>query len=76
MTETVQARLQAGLLTGLRDDNGICRFSAIPYAAPPVGALRFAPPEPVRWEGPRDATRPGPVPVSYTHLTLPTICSV
>ena len=32
MTETVQARLQAGLLTGLRDDNGICRFSAIPYA--------------------------------------------
>lgn len=62
MTETVQARLRAGLLTGLRDENGICRFSAIPYAAPPVGALRFAPPEPTRWEGPRDATRPGPVP--------------
>ncbi|CAB3737571.1 Para-nitrobenzyl esterase [Achromobacter deleyi] len=62
MTESVQARLRAGLLTGLRDENGICRFSAIPYAAPPLGALRFAPPEPARWEGPRDATRPGPVP--------------
>ena len=41
MTETVQARLQAGLLTGLRDDNGICRFSAIPYAAPPLSLIHI-----------------------------------
>ncbi len=61
MTESVQVRLRAGLLTGLRE-GGVSRFCAIPYAAPPVGALRFAPPEPARWQGPRDATRPGPVP--------------
>ncbi|WP_368931301.1 carboxylesterase family protein [Achromobacter xylosoxidans] len=60
MTDTVQARLRAGMLTGLRD-GGVCRFSAIPYAEPPVGPLRFAPPEPARWQGPRDATRPGSV---------------
>ena len=60
MTDTVQADLRAGSLTGLRYGDA-CRFSAIPYADPRVGALRFAPPQPARWRGPRDATRPGSV---------------
>jgi para-nitrobenzyl esterase len=38
------------------------RFEGIPYAAPPKGALRWAPPRPVRpWTQVRDATRPGPM---------------
>jgi carboxylesterase type B len=37
-------------------------FSGIPYAAPPVGRLRWQPPQPVRpWQGVREATSPGPV---------------
>ncbi|MDZ4264863.1 MAG: carboxylesterase family protein, partial [Mycobacterium sp.] len=36
-------------------------FAGIPYAAPPVGPLRWQPPEPAStWGGVRDATRFGP----------------
>jgi para-nitrobenzyl esterase len=45
-----------GPLCGSRDSD-ITLFAGIPFAAPPVGELRFAPPQPVaRWTEVRDAT--------------------
>ncbi|OZI51996.1 carboxylesterase/lipase family protein [Bordetella genomosp. 5] len=60
MNESCTARLKAGTVNGQRR-GGVCRFDAIPYAAPPVGPLRWAPPQPAAWQGTLDATRPGPV---------------
>ncbi|MBI3793014.1 MAG: carboxylesterase family protein, partial [Gemmatimonadetes bacterium] len=49
-----------GPLAG-RDSAGIATFRNIPYAAPPVGALRWkAPVRPARWTAPRDASQFGP----------------
>lgn len=44
------------------EENGVTVFRGVPYAAPPVGALRFMPPEPVAaWHGLREASRHGPI---------------
>jgi para-nitrobenzyl esterase len=51
-----------GSLAGTSEGAGVVAFRGIPYAKPPVGALRFKPPRPaIPWSGIRDATRFGPV---------------
>jgi para-nitrobenzyl esterase len=53
---------ESGPVRGVRE-GPLCVFRGVPYAAPPTGALRFAPPRPPpRREGVRDATRFGPAP--------------
>ncbi|MBC5783696.1 carboxylesterase family protein [Ramlibacter sp. USB13] len=50
----------AGALRGRRSDDGAV-FLGIPFAAPPVGALRWRAPQPVQaWTGLRDALAFGP----------------
>jgi para-nitrobenzyl esterase len=57
---TVQ--IDSGRLTGIRDGaTGLDEFKGIPYAAPPVGTLRWRPPQPAAaWSGVRKADRFGP----------------
>jgi para-nitrobenzyl esterase len=48
-----------GTIQGQELPDGSTIFYAIPYAAPPVGELRWKPPQPVvPWASMRDATRP------------------
>lgn len=53
-------RVDSGWLRGAVADDHVT-YSAIPYAAPPVGARRWRPPAPPgSWTGVRDATTPSP----------------
>src|SRR5579875_3703567 len=54
--------VRGGSLQGVGFDHGVDGFLGIPYAAPPSGERRWAPPAPASvWAGIRDASRPGPV---------------
>jgi para-nitrobenzyl esterase len=80
-----EVQVAQGRLTG-RTADIVASFRNIPYAAPPVGPLRWRPPQPVQpWTGVRAADRPGaiciqppangdpgvgPLPMSEDCLTL------
>ena len=65
--ETIITTQQGAVQGALSQDQQTVIFRGVPYAQPPVGALRFRrPQEHAPWEGA----------VSYTHLTLPTILRV
>ena len=77
-TKSPVVRIESGRVRGLEAD-GVVSFKGIPYAAPPVGKLRWRAPQPAQhWNGVRDATKFGPecmqttneVPKSETCLTL------
>jgi para-nitrobenzyl esterase len=64
----LQVRIKDGPLQGNRAD-GVVAFRGIPYAAPPVGALRWMPPGPAApWTKPRLATAFGPACAQITTL--------
>ena len=60
MTQRPVVRLRDGAVRGTAS-SGVLAFRGIPYAAPPFGANRMRPPQPVQpWAGERDATAFGP----------------
>ncbi len=62
-------RVEEGLLQG-STENGLTVYRGVPYAAPPVGNLRWRSPRPAaKWEGIRRADRFAPGPVQG-HRTL------
>ena len=58
----LQVRIDSGILEGLDGSRpGVRVFEGIPFAAPPVGDLRWREPRPVApWDGVRKATEFGP----------------
>ena len=61
LTEPV--RIETGLLSGIPGRApSVTVFKGIPYAAPPVGELRFRPPQPpIPWQGVRNARQFGKI---------------
>ena len=56
-----RAMVANGTLEGRLEPSGIRSFKGIPFAAPPVGNLRWREPQPAaRWQGVRPATAFGP----------------
>lgn len=56
----VEVKTEAGIVRG-KDSSGVAVFKNIPYAAPPVGKLKFAAPEKhLPWSEVRDAVNSGP----------------
>lgn len=56
----VQVKIDSGLIEGA-SEQGVVSFKGVPFAAPPTGALRWRPPQPVQpWAGVRKATEYGP----------------
>jgi para-nitrobenzyl esterase len=65
--------LSQGKLQGYVDDQGVWVYKGIPFAKPPVGARRWAPPEPPDPWGPgiRNATEYAPMCVQVVDLKGP-----
>ena len=56
-------KAEDGLLQGKYED-GLTVYLGIPFAAPPVGDLRWRPPQPAaKWQGVREAIKFGPSPI-------------
>ena len=45
----------SGALIGTQEGS-VLRFAGVPYAEPPLGDLRWRPPQPISWDGLRDAS--------------------
>jgi para-nitrobenzyl esterase len=68
---TPEVRTTSGVVRGRRA-GGISVFRGIPFAAPPVGALRLAAPRAAPpWDGVRPALDPGPPPPQSGVLGVP-----
>ena len=70
------AQTTAGQIEGT-EENGLCVFRGVPFAAPPVGELRFKPPQPVEpWDGIREAASFGPISLQAPNEMLEALLPV
>ncbi|MEW2626165.1 carboxylesterase family protein [Streptomyces sp. NPDC048106] len=68
-TQSLVAATRSGKVRGVEQSDGVLVWKGVPYAAPPVGPLRFAPPQQVAsWTGVRDATEFGPASLQIPPL--------
>ena len=64
----LKTHVETGMVEGLADGSDLAVYRAIPYAAPPVGVLRWKAPQPAQpWEGVRKCDKFGPLPPQPTR---------
>jgi para-nitrobenzyl esterase len=60
----IDTGLVSGTVVGEKQDIHV--YQGIPFAAPPVGDLRWKPPQPAAsWQGVKECTKFGPAPIGY-----------
>ncbi len=70
------AQTTAGKIEGTQE-NGLCVFRGIPFAAPPVGDLRFKAPQPVEpWDGVRETKSFGSISLQAPNEMLEALLPV
>lgn len=66
-----QVTVTGGVIEGTVEKNGIRVFKGIPFAAPPVGSLRWKAPQPViPWEGIRQTKKFAPSPMQNSFIPV------
>src|ERR1700677_1946750 len=66
-----QVTIAAGVVEGTTAPDGIRVFKGIPFAEPPVGELRWKPPQPLKpWEGVKKTQAFGPSPTQNPALAV------
>ena len=73
-TPGLEVQVTGGAIRGTGDTSpgGLRQYHGIPYAAPPEGDLRWAPPAPVvPWEGVRNASARGPACTQRRPMSVP-----
>ncbi len=64
-------KIDTGLISGTTIGD-LHVYKGIPFAAPPVGDLRWKPPQPAAsWQGVKDCTKFGPAPLGYYSSSFP-----
>ncbi|HZY79562.1 MAG TPA: carboxylesterase family protein [Cyclobacteriaceae bacterium] len=64
---STQVKTKAGIVEGVASQTGVISFKGIPFAAPPVGDLRWKEPQAVQpWEGVKKTDAFGPSPMQGT----------
>jgi para-nitrobenzyl esterase len=64
-------KIDTGLISGTTVGT-LHIYKGIPFAAPPVGDLRWKPPQPAAsWQGVKDCTKFGPAPMGYYSSMFP-----
>jgi para-nitrobenzyl esterase len=65
-SDSPMVRIDSGVLHGQRD-GAVDIFRGVPYAKPPIGSLRWKPPQPASWQGVRSAESYGPACLQQTN---------